>query len=350
MIVTTPNAEYNVKFETLPAGQFRHPDHRFEWTREEFADWAGGIADAIRLHRALRRHRRRRSTRRAADADGGLPRRAEPWKIKIPELALVVLVGPSGSGKSTFARRHFKPTEIMSSDFCRGLVADDENDQAATKDAFEVLHFIAGKRLAAGRLTVIDATNVQPEARKPLVALARQYHCLPVAIVLDMPERSARSATQARADRAFGPHVIRNQRSQLRRRSAGWSAKGSATSTCSARPRSSTALTIKREPLWNNKKTRATGRSTSSATCTAARRDARAAGAARLRIALTRRPLRVTHPQGARLVFVGDLVDRGPTIAGRAPARDATWSTPARRFCVAGNHDVKLSRSCAGAT
>ena len=71
----------------------------------------------------------------------------------------------------------------MSSDYCRALVSDDENDQAAAKDAFDVLHFIAAKRLAAGKLVVVDATNVQPEARKPLVALAREYHCLPVAIV-----------------------------------------------------------------------------------------------------------------------------------------------------------------------
>src|SRR3569832_1028379 len=107
--------------------------------------------------------------------------------ITVPELSLVVLIGPSGCGKSTFARKHFKPTEVLSSDFCRGLVSDDENDQAATKTAFEVLHFIAAKRLAAGKLTVIDATNVQAEARKPLVALARQYHVIPVAIVLDLP-------------------------------------------------------------------------------------------------------------------------------------------------------------------
>ena len=94
--------------------------------------------------------------------------------MNVPELSLVVLVGVSGSGKSTFARTHFKPTEVISSDFCRGLVADDENDQSATPAAFEVLRFIAGKRLAAGRLTVVDATNVQPEARRELVALARE--------------------------------------------------------------------------------------------------------------------------------------------------------------------------------
>src|SRR3954447_7491979 len=128
--------------------------------------------------------------------------------IKIPKLSLVVLVGPSGSGKSTFARRHFRPTEVLSSDACRGMVSDDENDQAVTKDAFEVLRFVAGKRLALGRLTVIDATNVQPEARKPLVELARQYHCLPVAVVLNLPERLCQERNRSRDDRDFGPHVI----------------------------------------------------------------------------------------------------------------------------------------------
>src|ERR1700761_7033340 len=99
--------------------------------------------------------------------------------IRIPRLSLVVRVGPSGSGKSTFARKHFLPTEILSSDACRGMVSDDENNQTVSNEAFEVLHFIATKRLALGKLTVIDATNVQPEGRKPLVRLARQYHCLP---------------------------------------------------------------------------------------------------------------------------------------------------------------------------
>ncbi len=109
--------------------------------------------------------------------------------ITIPELALVVLIGPSGSGKSSFARDHFKRTEVLSSDFCRGLVSDDENDQSATNNAFDVLHYIARKRLATARITVIDATNVQPESRRPLISLAREFHVLPVAIVLNLPER-----------------------------------------------------------------------------------------------------------------------------------------------------------------
>src|SRR3954468_10073469 len=109
-------------------------------------------------------------------------------KLTIPELSLVVLIGPSGSGKSTFARRHFKPTEILSSDYCRGLVSDDENNQEATGDAFDVLRYVAGKRLQRGLLTVVDATNVQEEARKPLVALAREHDVIPVALVLKTPE------------------------------------------------------------------------------------------------------------------------------------------------------------------
>jgi protein phosphatase len=104
-------------------------------------------------------------------------------KIVIPRLSLVVLIGPSGSGKSRFARKHFLPTEILSSDACRAMVSDNENDQAVTGDAFEVLHFIAAKRLALGKLTVIDATNVQPESRRPPAQLAQQYRCLPVAMV-----------------------------------------------------------------------------------------------------------------------------------------------------------------------
>src|SRR5437667_12796921 len=103
-------------------------------------------------------------------------------KLTIPELAVVALVGPSGSGKSSFARKHFRPTEVLSSDFCRGLVSDEENCQAATNDAFEVLYFIASKRLAAVKPVVIGVTNVQAEARKPISVVAREVHCSPGAV------------------------------------------------------------------------------------------------------------------------------------------------------------------------
>src|SRR4051794_22360127 len=137
-------------------------------------------------------------------------------KLSLPKLSLVVLIGPSGSGKSTFARRHFKPTEVLSSDRCRGLVSDDENDLGASDDAFAVLHLIAARRLARGLLTVVDATNVQKEARASLVAIAREHHALPVAIVLDLPERVCHARNKERPDRDFGPHVVRNQIRQLR--------------------------------------------------------------------------------------------------------------------------------------
>ena len=145
-------------------------------------------------------------------SDGG-----DVVRLAIPELCLVALVGASGSGKSSFAARHFARFEVISSDFCRGLVSGDENDQSATKDAFEVLNFIAGKRLAAGRLTVIDATNVQRDSRRELVELAKAHDVLPVAIVLDVPEEVCLHRNRNRADREFGPHVIRRQRDELRK-------------------------------------------------------------------------------------------------------------------------------------
>src|SRR6266851_9712331 len=149
------------------------------------------------------RRRRWRCSPAMADAEEA-PRRA----LGIPEMALVVLVGVSGSGKTTFARQHFGPFEVISSDFCRGLVADNENDQAATADAFDVLAYIAGKRLAARRLTVVDATNVQPFARKQLVELARAHDVLPVAIVLDLPENLCTQRNSGRPDRTFASSVI----------------------------------------------------------------------------------------------------------------------------------------------
>ena len=174
--------------------------------------------------------------------------------ITIPELSLVVLIGASGSGKSSFARRHFLPTEVLSSDFCRGLVADNENDQAATKDAFEVLHFIASKRLAAGRIVVVDATNVQPEARKPLLALAREYHCLPVALVLDMPERVCQDRNVSRPDRDFGPHVVRNHIKSLHQSLRGLEREGFRHVFTLSSPEMADEATLTREPLYNNKK------------------------------------------------------------------------------------------------
>jgi protein phosphatase len=268
-------------------------------------------------------------------------------EIRIPELALVVLVGATGSGKSTFARKHFKATEILSSDYCRGLVSDDENDQAATNDAFEVLQFIAAKRLRAGKLTVVDATNVQVEARKPLIALARQYHCLPVVLVLDMPERLCRDRNASRADRAFGEHVIRNQASQLRRSIRGLEREGFRHVHVFRSPEELESLSLVREPLWNNKK-KETGPFDIIGDIHGCLSEALELLAVLGYTVETRDGhYSISHPQGRKVVFVGDLVDRGPDSPGVVRlVSDAVRAGAG--FCVAGNHDVKLSRALRG--
>ncbi len=263
--------------------------------------------------------------------------------IKIPELSLVVLIGASGSGKSSFARAHFKPTETLSSDKCRGLVSDDENDQAATKDAFDVLHFIVAKRLAAGRLTVVDATNVQPEARKPLVTLAREYHCLPVAIVLDLPERVCLERNQSRPDRDFGPHVVRNHSKSLRQSLRGLAREGFRHVFVLKSVEEVEAAIITREPLYNNKKSE--------------RGPFDIIGdihgcfdeltALLSKLGYTVDGHAVTPPEGRKAVFLGALVDRGPKspdvlklVMGMVNGGTG--------LCVPGNHDIKFLRHLRG--
>lgn len=170
-------------------------------------------------------------------------------KLSIPELSLVVLIGPSGSGKSTFARRHFKATEILSSDVYRGLVSDDENDQAATEDAFDALYYVARKRLAAGRLTVLDATNVQVESRKKAVAMARELERLPIAIVFDLPEEVCNERNRARPDRDWNPYLAGTQRQQLLRGMQGLEKEGFRKVYVLNSVEEVDAATVVREPL-----------------------------------------------------------------------------------------------------
>lgn len=275
-------------------------------------------------------------------------------KISIPNLSLVVLIGPSGSGKSTFARKHFLPTEILSSDVCRGLVSDDENNQAATKDAFEVLHFLAGKRLERGRLTVIDATNVQPESRQPLVQLARKFHCLPTAIVLNIPERTCQERNRLRADRAFGPHVIRQQQSQLRRSLRGLKREGFRHIFVLETPEEADAGTLERVPLWNDKRTEHgpfdiigdVHGCCDELEALLGQLGYQVVAVAPCGPELAGGPV-FAHPLGRKAVFVGDLVDRGPRILDTIRlVRNMVASGFA--YCVPGNHDVKLMRKLRG--
>lgn len=264
--------------------------------------------------------------------------------LRIPDLCLVLLVGPSGCGKSTFARRHFRSTEVLSSDFFRALVRDDEMDQSATTDAFEVLHFVARKRLRAGKLTVVDATNVQPAARKPLVELARQCHALTVAIVLDVPERVCVERNRARSDRQVPPHVIPQQSAQMKRGLRGLRREGFSHVFVLDSVAEIDAATVVREPLWNDRRAdhgpfdiigdvHGCGDELH-ALLHALGYAAGGDGVFR-------------HPDGRKAVFVGDLVDRGPRVAHVLKTVMAMVRAGSAA-AVPGNHDVKLVKALRG--
>ncbi|MEU3462808.1 polynucleotide kinase-phosphatase [Streptomyces sp. NPDC006733] len=270
--------------------------------------------------------------------------------LPVTDLSLVVLIGATGSGKSTFAARHFKPTEILSSDFCRGLVSDDENDQAASRDAFEVLHYIAGKRLAAGRLTVIDATSVQSESRKALVDLARQYDVLPIAVVLDVPEQVCAERNAARPDRAAMPrHVVQRHQRELRRSLRGLEREGFRKVHILRGTEEIDGAEIVMERRYNDLR-HLTGPFDIIGDIHGCRSELETLLTA-LGYALERdaagRPVGAAHPQGRTAVFVGDLVDRGPDspgvlrlVMGMVAAGSA--------LCVPGNHENKLGRYLKG--
>jgi protein phosphatase len=278
--------------------------------------------------------------------------RNEARQLTIPALSLVALIGVSGSGKSTFARKHFLPTEVVSSDFCRALVSDDENSLDATPDAFDLLHFIAGKRLKRGLLTVIDATNVQRDARASLLRLAREYHVLPVAIVLNLPERLCRERNDKRSDRDFGPHVIRRQANALRQSLRNLEREGFRYVYVLSSPEEIEAAVIDRQRLWVD------------------RRDDHGPfdiigdihGCFAETVELLEKlgydiavntaddgnaRYEVTPPEGRKAVFLGDLTDRGPDAPGVLRlVMDMTAAGVA--LCLPGNHDDKLLRKLKG--
>lgn len=274
-------------------------------------------------------------------------------EIKIPELSLVLLVGASSSGKSSFAKKHFKHTEILSSDECRGWVSDDETNQAASVDAFDVLNFIAAKRLKNGLLTVIDATNVQKTARKQLVELAHKYHCLPVAIVLDIPEKVCIERNELRTDRQVGQYVIRRQVQDVKKSLKSIKGEGfKQLYILSGVEEVASVNSIKRAPLYNNKKDetgpfdiigdvhgcfdelelllKQLGYSIENVDS-----DERNFG------------FKATPPEGRKAVFVGDLVDRGPD-SPRVLKLVMSMVHDHVAYCVPGNHDFKLQRFLSG--
>ncbi len=267
----------------------------------------------------------------------------EKIRLSIPDLSLVVLIGVSSAGKSTFAREHFLPTEVLSADFFRGVVADDENSLEATDDAFAALHFVAARRLARGLLTVVDATNVQPEARKPLVELAKRFHAQPVAIVFDLPQALCEERAAVRTDRDLPPHVIPRQHRQLRRGLKGLKREGFRRTFALRSPADVARAEVVREKLWPD------------------RREERGpfdiigdvhGCCAELEALLVQLGYRISGekvepPPGRKAVFVGDLVDRGPNAPGIL-ALVMRMVESGAALCVPGNHDARLVRALQG--
>ncbi|MDV8021943.1 polynucleotide kinase-phosphatase [Rhodococcus sp. IEGM 1330] len=267
----------------------------------------------------------------------------------IPDLSLVVLVGISGSGKSSFAAQHFGPYETVSSDACRGMVSNDPNLQSATKDAFALLEFLVATRLRAGLLTVVDATNVQPAARKALIALAREHDVLPVAVVLDVPEAVCAQRNAERSDRTFGRDVLRRQQSQLQRSMRGLSKEGFRSVHVLDGVEAVESATFVRTPLRSDRR-ELTGpfdvigdihgcldelESLLTALDYTVERDeaGRAVGA--------------TPPPGRTAVFVGDYVDRGPDSVGVLRLVMGMVGAGAA-LAVPGNHENKLVKALRG--
>ncbi|MEV5313691.1 polynucleotide kinase-phosphatase [Streptomyces sp. NPDC052610] len=260
--------------------------------------------------------------------------------LPVTDLSLVVLIGASGSGKSTFARRHFKPTEVISSDFCRGLVADDENDQSASKDAFDVLHYIAGKRLAAGRRTVVDATSVQKESRRQLIDLAKQHDVLPIAIVLDVPEEVCAERNAARTDRADMPRrVIQRHTRELRRSLRHLEREGFRKVHVLRGAEEVEHATVVTEKRFNDL-THLTGPFDIIG-------DIHGCSAELEALLGKLGYADGVHPDGRTAVFVGDLVDRGPDSPG-VLRRVMSMVKSGNALCVPGNHENKYGRHLKG--
>ncbi len=276
-------------------------------------------------------------------ASAGAPRgggTGAPRTLVIPTPSLVVLIGAAGSGKSTFARHWFPTTATVSSDACRAMVADDESDQSATGDAFDLVHLLVHKRLHRRRLTVVDATNVQAVGRRPLLDLARRHHLPVIALVFDASLETCRARAASRGGRVVPDAVIERQIADLAQAlpqlpDEGYRAIHHIDPDVDPR-----MLDVRLEPLASNRPERrgpfdiigdvhGCGDELEALLTALGYRD----DADRVR----------RHPEGRTAVFVGDLVDRGPriadvlTIAMRMVRYGGALAVP-------GNHDDKLLR------
>lgn len=274
-------------------------------------------------------------------------------EIKVPELSLILMVGASGSGKSSFAQEHFLKHEVVSSDICRGIVSNDESSLEATTDAFALLHNIVSIRLKRGLLTVIDATNVQPYARKQLIALAREHHVLSVAIVLNLSLDVCEARNEHRSDRNFGPHVIRQHIQQLKKSLRGLRREGFQQVYILGSEQEVTSVEqIAREKLYNDRKSDhgpfdiigdIHGCYVETVELLEKLGYQITSGSESTHNGKPDYGLKVTHPEGRQVIFLGDLVDRGPASPAVLKLVMSMVGSGAG-YCVPGNHDIKLQK------
>jgi protein phosphatase len=271
--------------------------------------------------------------------------------IEIPDFALIVLIGSTGSGKSTFAARHFLPTEVISSDWARGLVSDDETDQGVSADAFDLVREVAGKRLKNRKLAVIDATNVRAADRKGWIDLARKWHALPVAIVIDPGVDVCVERNKLRPDRPFGAQVAQRMTSEIRRGLRGLQREGFRQVWKLSSAASIDAATVTRQPLWTDKR----GDHGPFDIIGDIHGCAEELQALLVKLGYEvewsedrgDRAVTVIPPDGRKVVFVGDLVDRGPNSPD-ALRIAMSMTTAGTAYAVQGNHERKLERWLAG--
>lgn len=270
-------------------------------------------------------------------------------QLQLPEFCLVLLVGPSSSGKSSFARTHFKPTEVISSDACRAWVSDDENSLEATADAFDLARYMAAKRLKNRLLTVIDATNIQPDSRSMWLKLAREYHTHCYAIAFNMPLPVLLERHSKRSDRNFGEHVIPNQQAQLKRTLRLLRKEGFKNSFIFNSPEEvKDVQQVTRTRVWNNMKHEhgpfdIIGDVHGCFDELQTLLQQLGYGVETVPVDDVHHGYRVIPPAGRRLIFVGDLCDRGPKTPDvfrlvMSMVHDGV------AFCVPGNHDEKLMK------
>ena len=267
----------------------------------------------------------------------------DKFRIEIPEFCLVAMIGATSSGKTSFAQKHFKPTEVLSSDFFRGMVSDDENDQGASNDAFDLLHYAANKRLSNMKLTVIDATNLQQYGRKNILDMAREQNVHSVAIVLNLPEKLLQERNKARPDRGYPERVIRKHVVDLKRSIGGLKREGFRFVYVINSLEQLENTEIVRTKLWNDKKDEhgpfdiigdIHG-------CCDELEELLA------KLGYKKTESGYAHPDGRKVIFLGDFCDRGPRNADVLKLTMEMVKS-GNALAVPGNHDMKLLKYLKG--